>query len=242
MITPKDFSLPYSKKEQISTDGYSFYFDRKGSDLDFLPGHYIRMSLQLQNPDERGSSRFFSIASSPLEKDYVVVTTRVLQSSFKKTLLQLSSGTEVKFFGPVGQFVLKEEDLTPRIFLAGGIGITPFHSMITYVTEKKIQIPITLFVSFSALDEVLFRKELEKISEENPLIKIIYTITHPQDGEWKGEIGRISEDLIKKYVSDIQSAQYMIVGPPTMVSAVIELVQKMGVEQERIKKENFVGY
>ncbi len=146
-IIPKDFSLLFLIKVQVAKDAYSFYFDRKNRELDFLPGQYVRVTLQIENPDERGKSRFFTISSSPLEKDYIVITTRVIQSSFKKTLQTLTTGIKVSFFGPTGQFVFREEEKIPHVFLAGGIGITPFHSMITYVNEKHIDVSIILFVA-----------------------------------------------------------------------------------------------
>lgn len=240
MDAKKEYYLAFIKKEKVSKDAYSFYFNRA---FDFLPGQYIRMTLDIENPDGRGMSRSFTISSSPLQ-DYITITTRIIQSSFKKNLENLVPGTKVKFFGPMGSFLLNEEDKTPRIFLGGGIGITPFHSMITFSNTKKLTIPITLFVSFSTFNEIIFREELEEISKNNPNIKIIYTITHPEESkeEWNGETGRISESLIKKYLPDMQSPIYYIAGPPQMVEAMTEIVKNMGISDEKIKVENFTGY
>lgn len=261
-IPPKDFILPFVRKEQVAKDAWTFYFDRVKrdsagpEDFDFLPGQYIRMTFDIMEPDERGTGRFFSITSSPLNKEYLTITTRILQSAFKKTLASLSPGTDVKFFGPVGRFLLDEDDKRPRIFLAGGIGITPFHSMLTYASEKNLLLPITLFVSFSTVEEIVFYDELQKISEDHPNIKVIYTVTRPEvipsaafstAGEseidvWTGETGRISVDLIKKYAPDFVSSLFYISGPPMMVDAMLALVKEMGVPDEQVKKEKFVGY
>jgi ferredoxin-NADP reductase len=199
------------------------------------------MTLDIYRPDNRGSSRFFTIASSPLEKKYLMITTKIIQSSFKKRLMTLKSQELVKFFGPIGAFILNEEEKNPRVFLAGGIGITPFHSMITYANAKKLSIPITFIASFSTMEDLVFYKELTDIANKNPIIKIIYTVTHPENG-WKGETSRISEDVIKKYVPDIFKPQYFIVGAPAMVAAMEETVNKMGVVNEKIFIENFTGY
>lgn len=211
MDAKKEYYLAFIKKEKVSKDAYSFYFNRA---FNFLPGQYIRMTLDIENPDKRGISRSFTISSSPLE-DYMTVTTRIIQSSFKKKLANLVPGAKVKIFGPLGSFLFNEEDKSSRIFLGGGIGITPFHSMVTFSNAKKLAIPINLFVSFSTVDEIIFREELEEISKNNPNIKIIYTITHPEEtppeadqplaDKWEGETGRISESLIKKYLLDVQS-------------------------------------
>lgn len=241
---PKEFYLPFIKKEQLTKDAYSFYFDSVRCGFDFLPGQYIRMTLNIKNPDNRGNSRFFTIASSPLEKEHIMITTRIIESSFKQKLLTLKGGDMVKFYGQMGGFVLDENKKESRIFLAGGIGITPFHSMIIYAQVKKLSIPITLLVSFSTVEDMVFRDELEDIVNKNPHIKVIYTVTQSEKSriEWKGEIGRISEDLIKKYVSNILDPQYFIVGPPAMVAAIEEVVRNMGVSPEKIFIENFTGY
>lgn len=249
MSTPKEFYLPFLKKEKVAKDTHSFYFDRvkrgfASEQFDFLPGQYVRMTLDIKNPDNRGNLRPFTIASSPLEKNHIMITTKIIKSSFKKRLVDLTSQEKVKFFGPMGGFVLKEEEKDSRVFLAGGIGITPFHSMITYAHVKKLSIPITLIVSFSTIEDVVFKEELEDIANKNPHIKVIYTITHPEESKmtWKGETGRISEDLIKKYVPEILTPEYFIVGPPAFVAAIEEVVENMGVPSEKIFIENFTGY
>ncbi len=243
-IIPKDFFLPFLKKEKVSKDAYSFYFDRKSSDFIFLPGQYIRMTLPIENPDERGKSRFFSVSSSPLEKDYLTVTTRIIQSSFKKSLAELVPGTQVKFFGPTGQFIFYEEEIIQHVFLAGGIGITPFRSMITYAAAKRFNTSITLFASFSTVEDMIFYNELTEIATNNPNIKIVYTITHPENLQtsWQGETGRISENLIKRYITDPLQSLCYIAGPPIMVLGMETMVKEMGIAQEKIKKENFIGY
>ena len=242
MSTAREFYLPFIKKEKVAKDTYSFYFDlAERRSFSFLPGQYIRMILDIENPDNRGNSRFFTIASSPLEKKYIMITTKVIKSSFKKTLAGLRTGERVKFFGPMGGFVLDEGRKDSRVFLAGGIGITPFHSMITYAYTKNLSIPITLLVSFPSIEDLVFYKELTDITKKNPYTKIIYTITRP-DERWEGEKGRISEVLIKKYVPNILEPQYFIVGPPTMVASMETTVNKMGVASERVFIENFTGY
>jgi len=243
-IQPKEFYLPFVKKEKVAKDTYAFYFDQAELGLDFLPGQYIRMTLDIDNPDNRGSSRFFTIASSPLEKEHIMITTKIIKSSFKKRLMMLKPQELVKFFGPMGGFILNEEEKDQRAFLAGGIGITPFHSMITYAFSKNLSIPITLLVSFSTTEDVFWHEKLQGIVKKNPYIRVIYTISHPEESrvQWNGETGRISEALIKKYVPDIFKPLYYIVGPPAMVAAIEETVRKMGVSNERIFIENFTGY
>lgn len=242
--TSKEFYLPFIEKEKVTKDTYSFYFDQAELGLDFLPGQYIRMTLDIKNPDNRGDSRFFTIASSPLEKNYIMITTKIIESSFKKRLMELNNGEKVKFFGPIGGFVLDGEEKDRRVFLAGGIGITPFHSMVVYAHAKELSIPITLLVSFSTVEDIVFKEELDNIASKDPHIKVIYTVTHLEKSKlkWKGETGMISEDLIKKYIPNILEPQYFIVGPPAMVTAIEEVVRNMGVANDKIFIENFTGY
>lgn len=244
METPRVFQLPFIKKEQVSKDAYAFYFDRTKAQFNFLPGQYIRITLPQEHPDDRGIRRFFSLITSPADRQYIGIATRIIQSSFKRALASLAPGTSVEFFGPTGRFIFDEKETQPHILLAGGIGITPFRSMLLYATEKNLTVPITLFASFSTVEDVLFKNELEELTKNNQNIKLIYTVTKPEDStaSWNGETGRISEDLIKKYVADFSNALFYVVGPAAMVVAMEEMVKQMGIPTERIRKETFVGY
>lgn len=243
MFTPSEFKTPFIRKEQLAKDAYGFYFEKPES-FSFSPGQYVRVTLDIQNPDERGNSHFFSLAISPSAKEIRIVT-RIVQSTFKNTLAALTPGNLVQFFGPVGRFTFDETTPRPHVLLAGGIGITPFLSMVPYAVEKKFSEKISLFASFSTTEDLILHDELSQIVRDSPNIKIIYTVTKPQPGAgsiWKGETGRISKEMIEKYVQDIQKRLYSIAGPPAMVSAMEELVTQMGIASEQIRKESFSGY
>lgn len=238
-MNPQIFTSRLIKKQQVSRDAYSFYFARP-QDFEFLPGQYIKMTLSIPNPDERGISRFFSIASSPTERQHLMITTRILESTFKKTLASLPIDSGVQMRGPYGAFVLDEEDVRPKVFLTGGIGITPFRSMSIYAHDRVLKIPILLMASFSTPQDLVFYDELSKISDE--YFKFVVTITHTEDSTWRGEIGRIDSEKTKKYIENVQGSAYYIAGPETMVTAMAELVKQLGVSDDQVKKENFPGY
>lgn len=242
--SPQEFYLPFIKKEQVAKDAFAFYFDRTKVRFNFFPGQYIRMYLPGTDVGGRGDKRPFTIASSPLEKEQIMIVTRVIQSAFKKRLSQLSIGEKIKFYGPLGGFVLHEEEKSEQVFLAGGIGMTPFFSMISYADEKKLPLKITLFISFSRVEDVIFKEQLEAIVQKNQNVRVVYAITRPEESKlpWSGEAGRISEELIRKHIKNPLEALYYIVGPPQMVSAMEELVSTMGVPSQRILIENFTGY
>jgi len=243
MIRAKSFSLPFVKKERVARQTFSFYFDRRGVDFDFFAGQYIRMSLPHEAADERGTTRFFTIASSPHEKEYLMITTKIIASSFKKTLCALQPGQDVDFFGPMGRVYFDEQDRTERVFLAGGIGITPFHSMITYAAWKTVQIPLTLFVAFPKSEEIIFYDKLSQIARKNRNIRIIYTLSQGDgNASWQGETGRISETMLRNYISNISSPKYYITGAPAMVGAMKMLLASMQIDEEKIVTEDFSGY
>jgi ferredoxin-NADP reductase len=244
-IIPQDFNLPFLRREQTSKDAYSFFFDRTVKpDYTFLPGQYNKVFLPHENPDNRGTNRNFSAASSPLNTKELMITTRIVQSSFKKALFNLAPGTEVQFFGPVGRFVFDESETVPHVFLAGGIGITPFHSMLDYIAEKNITIPVTLFASFSTVEDFLYYEEFIAIANAHPTVKVVYTVTKPELSKksWTGETGRVTPELIKKYIPNILDCITMTCGPIPMVDGTLEMLSGMGVQKENLRKENFVGY
>lgn len=236
---PQNFTSRLIKKEQLTQDAYSFYFAQPPT-FEFIPGQYIKMALNIDNPDDRGVSRFFTIASSPTEKNYLMITTRILESSFKKSLGKLAVGDEAQMRGPHGAFVLDEKDTRPWVYLAGGIGITPARSMMVYSKNKSLNREMILLASFSTLDELIFEHEFNSLSNESR--KIIFTITHPENSDWRGETGRIDSQKLKKYIRNITGSIYYISGPTTFVEAMERLVRSLGVADENIKTENFPGY
>ena len=120
----------YSSPESSSVT--TFFFDPQ-KPLDFLAGQYVEVTLDHENPDNRGIKRTFSISSSPKDK-YISITTKTMvekPSSFTKSLLQLKYGDLVDISSPKGSFTLPQDETIPLLFIAGGIGITTFHSMLT---------------------------------------------------------------------------------------------------------------
>jgi len=246
MVQSQTYTIPFISKKEIAKDTFSFYFSRP-KEFEFIAGQYNRWILPINATDGRGASRFFTISSSPNEKDFISLTTKIIQSDFKKSLLQLKEKDEIKIFGPMGQFTLDENDTRQQVFIAGGIGITPFHSIISDVAAKNISIPIILLVSFSLPEEVIFFSELTEIAKTHDNIKIVYTVTHPKESQlsWTGETGRISREMIEKYVKNVKNipqSVFYVVGPPPMVEGTEKLLEGMGITPSNIKTEQFSGY
>ncbi len=239
------FFLPFIKKEQLTKDTYTFYFARNGTEHDFIPGQYYEITLPHKNPDERGIARIFTISSSPTDREFITITTRIIQSSFKMTLNSLVEGQMVQFGGPWDDLNFDEKDTSPHVFFAGGIGITPYHSIVKYVIDKNVATPMILFVSWKNFDEMIFDDFFRDANNHLENFTYIPTITEENEMSadiWDGEKGRIDEAMIRKYVSDIASCKYFFSGPPAMVKALKEAVKSMGVVDEKIIAEDFEGY
>jgi len=243
MSNNKFFFLPLIKKVQLTNEVWSFYFKRTGEEPDFKPGQYYEMKLDIKNPDERGDSRVFTICSSPTEKEYVMFTTKIIESSFKKTLLNLSLGTIVQFDGPWDDLDVNLDDPSPKIFFAGGIGITPFHSILKYCVDSNLNLPIILFASWQMRSDVLFHEFFRETEEKLSAFTYVPTISQEQeDFDWNGERGRIDQSVIERHVVKKDLATYYIVGPERFLKGIEEILLGMRISQEKIFAESFSGY
>jgi len=209
--------------------------------FDFKPGQFFL--IKLINPpynDEKGSQRYFSIVNSPKEKGILRFATRLSESAFKKSLNQLAVGTEVEIDNVAGNFILPKNKLRPLVFIAGGIGITPFVSMLSYVKEKNLYYGLTLIYSNRDKESTAFFDELQSIGKKARNAKVVFTMT--QDPNWKGETRKIDAQFIKDYFQKPNSRTYMIAGPPPMVTAIVGSLKAAGVSEDNIITENFSGY
>jgi len=223
--------------------------------MDYIPGQFAFFDIGGVYNDPKGPIRHFTISSSPTE-NFIMFTTRIRDSPYKQRLSTLEEGAKVKVRGPEGQFVLHQDYSKKAIFLSGGIGVTPFRSMIKYATDKQLPIKITMFDSNRNLDNILFKEEFDRCANINKNLKIIYTISEEEDlhkessspaakSNWEGEYGRIDKAMILKYLdtSELDNSIFYICGPPSMLNAMQTLLQEeLNIPKERIKVEEFTGY
>ncbi len=229
------------KSKELVADGTLKVDYEVAEPVSFKPGQY--MFVKLINPpytDEKGDRRQFSINNPPSQNTILTMTTRLTESAFKRSLNELPVGTEVEI-GPIaGVFTLPENPQKPLVLIAGGIGITPFRSMLAHVKEKNLSYPITLVYSNRNQASTAYLKELSELATLLPNFKLILTMT--EDNSWEGENRKIDSQFITEYFHNVNGYLYMVVGPPAMVEAVDKALQEAGVTQENIKKENFTGY
>lgn len=238
------FFLPFVKKEQLTRDAFTFYFKRNGTEHSFTPGQYYEITLDINNADERGNARVFTISSSPTNQEYITITTRIIQSSFKMKLNELQPGDMIQFGGPWDDLNFDERDTTPRVFIAGGIGVTPYHSIMQYVTDKNITTPMILFASWHTREEMVFDDFFRNANNHLENFAYVPTLTNEvlDKGQWDGELGQIDRQMMEKYVSDASKSKFYFSGPPAMVMALKQTVKEMGVIEDNLFSEDFEGY
>ncbi|MGC1135106.1 MAG: FAD-dependent oxidoreductase, partial [Nitrososphaeraceae archaeon] len=216
--------------------------------LDYTAGQYAYFDIGGVSNDPKGPVRHFTIASSPTE-DFVMISTRIRDTPYKKRLSSLEQDIKVKVRGPEGKFVLHTDHSKPAVFLSGGIGVTPFRSMIKYSTDKQLPIKIIMFDSNRDEANILYKEEFDEWLKANENLDIIYTISEEGQSsspanEWKGERGRINKQMLTRYLDneDLDNSIYYTCGPPGMIKAMQTLLQDLQISKERIKIEEFTGY
>jgi ferredoxin-NADP reductase/nitrite reductase/ring-hydroxylating ferredoxin subunit len=256
-LPPQPLKLQLRLVEKVShegTDVMSFKFSRSDDQnyLNYKAGQYSIVDLGTKE-DPKGPIRSFTISSSPTEKDYILITTRIRDTPFKQKLSKLEKGTAVKITAPAGEFTLPQDYSEPVVFLSGGIGVTPFRSMIKYATDKQLPLKITMFDSNRNQSNILYKEEFESWAGLNKNLKIVYTITEEEGEtlpsstalEWKGEKGRIDKSMLARYLSknEMNDSIFYICGPSAMLNAMQKLLsEEIRIPADRIKVEEFIGY
>ena len=229
------------KKSAVAEGTFSFYFS-KPKNFNFKAGQYIEMLIEnMHCNDEKGNRRYFSIASAP-DEDYLMFAMRMRESAFKKTLMELSVEEEVRISEPKGNFVLHDDASKPSVFLAGGIGITPFRSIIHNVIKNKLSHKIYLFYANKNLSSAAFLDELQKIGKYNNNFTLIPVFSQESLHNTKYEQGRINIDMIKKYSIPTATSIFYISGTPSMVFSLSKHLEENQIPAERIKTDGFAGY
>ena len=206
---------------------YVFTTDQK---LNFRPGQYLEWTLSHPHPDARGNRRYFSIASSPTEA-HLTFGTKFSEagSSFKKYLSNMHPGEKIMASQLTGDFTLPKDINQKCVFIAGGIGITPYRSMIKYLLDIGQPRPIILLYSCSTSTEFAYSDVLNQ-AQKKLSIKTIY------------QIGRIDETMIKTEVSDYKDRLFYLSGPHSLVDTFEQILHQMRISRRNIKTDFFPGY
>jgi ferredoxin-NADP reductase len=237
------FAIRLKKKETLAEGTMGFYFARPAG-FQFKAGQYA--DLTLMDPpetDAEGNIRSLSIASAP-EEEHLLFATRMRDTAFKRFLRNAPIETEVKMEGPMGSFTLHNNSAKPAVFLAGGIGITPFSSIVHHAAKARLPHHLYLFYSNRRPEDAAFMDILSGLEKENPNFKFIPSMSEMNKStqKWTGETGFINREMLSRYLSALQGPIYYIAGPPAMVTAMRQMLSAAGVDEDDIRTEEFAGY
>jgi ferredoxin-NADP reductase len=232
-------------REMVADQTMSFRFE-KPHGWEYRAGQSIDLTL-LDPPetDAEGNVRAFSISSAPSE-DFIQITTRLRDTAFKRVLQRFPLGTEVKVEGPFGDFRLHRAD-RPAVLLAGGIGITPFRSMLVEAIAGRGSLlhRVVLFHANRRPEDAAFADEFRALERQNSKLTYVPTMTGAVEGSgqaWDGERGHIDEAMIRRHLEGVDRPICYVAGPPGMVQSTRAAMVASGVDEDDIRTEEFTGY
>ena len=206
--------------------------------FDFIPGQFVILSLWYEKGGtSKEVKRSYSIASSPTEKGHIDLTIKLYpQGELSPRIFSMKEGDQCGVHGPFGKFILDANK--PKIaFLTAGSGVTPFRSMIKYCLDKKLQNEMVMLYSSKTPKDIIYKEEFDEWNK-SPNLKIINTITRPDGTGWNGQTGRISAEMIRKYI-DVENSDFYLCGPDEFLNSMLEILKDLHVEKDRIKKEQW---
>jgi ferredoxin-NADP reductase len=245
--TKQVLKMTFKHSKWEATNIKTFVFDSSNVSFKFNAGQYIIVKFDDLLDDARGKMRQFSISSSPSEsEEHISITTTIEpnDSPFKMRLNSLRQGDEVDILGPFGRFVLPNlEERKEIVMIAGGIGITPFHSMIKHWSLNPYKTTVRLIYSAKNRESLVFKDEFDRLAAANPTFSVRYVLTEPKPSAPTEHVGFIDTQVIENFVPNIGEALFYIAGPPSIVSELLErLTRHFSVKLESIRAERFTGY
>lgn len=223
--------------EDIAIGIKTFWFTPE-KPVDYQAGQYIEMFLPHDSADERGQKHWFTLSSSPTEK-LVAITTKHATgkvSTFKQTLFGLKPGTVVKISDPMGDFVLPKDPALPLVFVAAGMGVTPYRSIVKYLTDTGETRQVKMLYAVRHQDEVVFAELLEKYVSEFDVL-----LSQPNPG-WAGKTGRLTPEQILDFAGSNPNQLIYVSGPEQLVETLETGLLAAGVPKDKLVLDFFPGY
>lgn len=244
--TPADASAPRRltlRGTHDETPGVrTFHFEKPYPEFVWKAGQNLVMTIPgLEDP--RGPTRPFTISSSPTEGGVVAVTTLLRESPFKRRLAAMVPGDSAVFDALEGEFFL--EPGRPAVMVAGGIGVTPFRSMLRYAADRRLEKPLVLVYSSKTPEEIIFRRELDELTVRDPAIRIFHTITRPEAAQerWTERTGRIDGNLLREALRGVRHPLVYLAGPPGLVREIRRLLgEEIHLSESDLRTDEFDGY
>ena len=244
LASPKEkLILTLKQKKFVAAGTYDFIFTPDKS-MKFRPGQYLEWTIPEDGSDSRGNRRYFTIASSPTESTLNMgVKFYPKPSSFKKGLINMKVGDKMAASQLAGDFTLPKNPKKKLVFIAGGIGVTPFRSMIKYLVDRREKRDIVVFYSNKTAEDVAY-KEVFDSAVEFLGIKVVYVLSDVAPGDYglNVKVGRLDANMIAKEIPDFKDRDFYISGPHGMVSAFEETLENLGVSRRKITTDFFPGF
>ena len=229
-------------REFVAQRTMAFRF-AKPADWTYRAGQFVDITL-LDPPetDAEGDSRGFSISSAPSE-DVIMITTRLRDTAFKRVLQTMPIGTRVKVEGPFGDLRLHHAD-RPAVVLTGGIGITPFRSiLVETIRAGGLPYPVVVLYANRRPQDAAFLDELRALEGEDEYLRFVPTMSGLQASDtWDGERGHIDGSMLDRYLGGMTDPIYYLTGPPGLVQGLRTMLVETGVDDDDIRTEEFTGY
>jgi len=227
------------KVTEVANNTFEYVF-RPSFPVSFQAGQYLEWALPHQSPDGRGTRRYFTIASSPTRQNIrLVVRTEDKGSSYKERLKSFQRGDTIQAAQLAGDFVLPKDIAEKKfVFVAGGIGITPFLSHLEYLKDTKQKVDIVLYYCNKTADDIAYAAKLKEFKSIG--VQTVHVLAEPAP-EWSGEIGYLGIRMLKHYTPDVADRRVYLSGPPGMVDAYKKLFTECGVPRSQIKTDYFPG-
>ncbi len=238
-----DWRITLVQSEDIARATMAFHFT-KPAGLEFIAGQFVDLTLvSPPEMDDQGPSRTLTIASAPFE-DELMFAVRMRDSAFKRGLKELCPGGQILMDHPTGTFTLHRDRTKASVFIAGGIGIAPFLSIVRQTTHEGTPRRICLFYSNRHPEDTPFLAELQELEGANPNFQFIPTMTQVSTSQrqWTGETSYLRKDTIAKYVGELIGPLYYIAGPPAMVESMRQKLRDAKVNPDDIFMDEFTGY
>lgn len=232
------------KGHEALAEGTMAFRLEKPAGFTFKPGQSVNVAL-IDPPAEANSTRrVFSLASAPFEDELAVATRMRDGSAYKRALGSLPPGARLKLSGPLGSMTLHEDRARAAVFIAGGIGITPFMSMLRQAAHDRLAQRLLLLYSNRRPEDAAFLGELLDLERKAGNFRMLATMTDMNKSAqaWQGERGMLDEEKVKRFVADAAAPVYYLAGPPVMVDAMSAVLRRIGVDDEEIRSEEFYGY
>lgn len=237
------FDVRLLRREEVAYGTTAYCFD-KPADFTFKPGQAVDLILPGVGTSAGTDARHaFSIVSAPFEP-HLAVATRMRGSVFKNTLASLPLGSPAQVEGPFGSLTLHKDRTRPAVLIAGGIGVTPFISIVRQATRDRLPQRLVLLYSNRRPEDSAFLAELQRLEQENTHFRLIATMTQMRESRmpWQGETRAIDEHLLRQVAADLSTPIYYLAGPPDMVGAIRSALNRAGVDDDDMRSEEFYGY